>query len=480
MTRTVRVVLALTAVLVLTAPLFVAPSAHAVPRADGATWDPRVQPVAKDVEKLRGLRFEHPVPVDFLTDAAFRERIASRADDLSEGELADVRRSEAELRAVGLLPGDVNLLDAENSLEQAGTLAFYDPGTKRATVRGTRLGVMAKVTLAHELTHALQDQHFDLIAMRRSAARRHGETALRALVEGDAVRVQNRYVASLPTDERREYARARSAASRRALGEARGKGVPDSLVVFLEAPYALGPSMLELVGAANGDTGIDNLFRDAPADDASFVTPITLVDGSQTRAVVPPGLRDGEERDGPDDSFGSLALYLMLSERADPVATLPVIDGWGGDAMVSFRRDGTNCLRANIAGRDAAAQRAIDDALSRWVAGAPSGSAQLDHDASVATLTACDPGRGIESVPDHSFEAFTVAAVRNELLGDLAAGGTPPKVASCTADGVVADPAFRPLLKVATAHPDRTPGLSIIGPFQQRVLAIGARCARTA
>jgi hypothetical protein len=53
-------------------------------------------------------------------------------------------------------------------------------------------------------------------------------------------------------------------------------------------------------------------------------------------------------------------------------------------------------------------------------------------------------------------------------------------VASCTADGVVADPAFRPLLKAATAHPDRTPGVSIIGPFQRRVLAIGTACARTA
>jgi hypothetical protein len=333
------------------------------------------------------------------------------------------------------------------------------------------------VTVAHELTHALQDQHFDLVALRRSATRRHGQTALRALVEGDAVRVQNLYIASLPPDARRAYARVRKAASSRALVEARGKGVPDSLVVFLEAPYTFGPSMLELVQAENRDTGIDALFRDPPADDASFVTPITLVDGSQTRAVFPPGLRPGEERDGRDDSFGSLALYLMLAERADPVATLPVIDGWGGDAMVSFRRDGTNCLRANIAGRDAEAQAAIDDALEQWVADAPAGSAELGHDASVATLTACDPGREAAPVPDHSFAAFTVAAVRNELLGDLAAHGTPAKVASCTADGVVADPAFRPLLEAAIAHPDRAPSTSILGSFQRRVLAIGAACA---
>jgi hypothetical protein len=441
-------------------------------------WDLRVLPVAKEVEKLRGLTFEQPVPVDFLTDGAFRARVAASVDDLTKGEEADVRRSEAGLRAIGLLPGDVDLIDAQRSLRQAGTLAFYDPDTKRATVRGKRLGVMARVTLAHELTHALQDQHFDLGAMRQAAERRHGATALRALIEGDAVRVQNLYVDELPTDQRREYERARDAAASGALDEARDKGVPDSLVVFLETPYTLGPAMLQLVQAEKGERGIDALFRDPPSDDASFVTPISLIDGSPTRAVFPPEVRAGEERDGPTDSFGSLALYLMLAERADPVATLPVVDGWGSDAMVSFRRAGTGCLRANIAGRDAAAQAAIDGALTQWVAGAPPGSAELGHDASVATLTACDPGPDAAAVPDNSFAAFTVAAVRNQLLGELAAQGMPTKIASCTANGVVADPAFRPVLDAATAHPNRTPDSSILRPFQQRLLAIATACGR--
>jgi hypothetical protein len=170
----------------------------------------------------------------------------------------------------------------------------------------------------------------------------------------------------------------------------------------------------------------------------------------------------------------------MLAERADPVATLPVADGWGGDAMVSFRRDGTSCVRANIAGRNAEAQAAIDDALMRWVAAAPAGSAELGHDASVATLTACDPGPNAPAVADRSFAAFTVAAVRNELLGALAAQGVPTEAASCTANGVVADPAFRPVLDAAADRPDRTPDASILDPLQRRVVAIATKCARQA
>jgi len=241
------------------------------------------------------------------------------------------------------------------------------------------------------------------------------------------------------------------------------------------------PHADQVFAAAQGDGGLTEeqmrLLSDCYVLEGRLET-VTLVDGSQTRAVLPPGLGAGEVRDGPTDSFGSLALYLMLAERADPVSTLPVVDGWGGDAMVSFRRDGTSCLRANIAGRDAAAQAAIDDALVQWVAAAPEGSAELGHDASVATLTACDPGPDAAAVPDHSFAAFTVAAVRNELLGELAAAGMPTKVASCTANGVVADPAFRPVLDAAIAHPDRAPDSSILRPFQQRVLAIATACGR--
>ena len=56
-------------------------------------------------------------------------------------------------------------------------------------------------TLAHELTHALQDQHFDLTKLQKAATRSHSSGALRALVEGDARRVQLLY--ARPAVERR-------------------------------------------------------------------------------------------------------------------------------------------------------------------------------------------------------------------------------------------------------------------------------------
>src|SRR5262245_7382982 len=168
-------------------------------------WDRRVLPIVRAVERLRNLKFEHAVPVDFLSDADFEAKVGVDSTKLSANEKAELDRSQAGLRAIGLLPSGVDLLAATTSLRQSGALAFYDPRTARITVRGEELTPAIKVTLAHELTHALQDQHFDLKALQKRAARAHGSMALTALVEGDAVRVQQRYAAALPADERAQY-----------------------------------------------------------------------------------------------------------------------------------------------------------------------------------------------------------------------------------------------------------------------------------
>ena len=58
--------------------------------------------------------------------------------------------------------GELDLFTAWMSVSDGGTLAFYDPIDERVRVRGTELSVGLEVTLVHELTHALQDQHFDV------------------------------------------------------------------------------------------------------------------------------------------------------------------------------------------------------------------------------------------------------------------------------------------------------------------------------
>ena len=40
-------------------------------------WDPRIEPLARFVEKERGAPFEHPVYVDFIDSSTFDESVSS-------------------------------------------------------------------------------------------------------------------------------------------------------------------------------------------------------------------------------------------------------------------------------------------------------------------------------------------------------------------------------------------------------------------
>ena len=170
-------------------------------------------------------------------------------------------------------------------------------------------------------------------------------------------------------------------------------------------------------------------------------------------------MSDGERAEGKPDVFGAFSLYLMLAARSDPVAALAIADGWAGDAMVTFKRGDTTCIRTTLRRSHAEADTsAIGDALEQWAAAGPGGRGEC------AATTA----RGRRSPPatpaarrgttqDGSLAALTVAAIRNQLLGSLAKQGAGIKVAACTANGVIADPAFRPLLDAAVADPSAAP-----------------------
>jgi hypothetical protein len=438
-------------------------------------WDSRVAPVARTVEKLRGLGFEHPVEVEFLTEDEFARRVALDAGKLSASEADEIRRSQSQLAAVGLVPPGLDLVEAVSSLQQSGALAFYDPKTKKVTVRGKELTPAAEVTLAHELTHALQDQHFDLNRMRRAARRAHGSSALTALVEGDARRIEQLYADRLSSARRSSYERDRIEAATRADDAIRAAGVPESLVVVFQSPYLLGPPMLSVAESIRGKGAVDELFRDPPRSESSFLTPTTLADRERVATVERPVLQDGETMDGESDSFGAFGLYLTLSARLDPVRALQVADGWGGDAMITLRRGDTTCIRATFAGRSRDDGDAIGDALDEWVAAGASGAADVVRRGPRSTLTACEPETASTS-GDGSLAALTVAVTRDELLSQFVA--VDREAASCIANRVVADPTFRPVLEASVEDPDVLPDESVLGPFQSRVLAIARDCQR--
>jgi hypothetical protein len=476
-TRGARVAIALVAALLLT--FTVGPASAATRSGSGAPpkWDPKIAALAAKVESLRHLKFDHPVPVDFLSDAAFRKKVGVDRDTLSKTDRADLEREQSQLRAVGLIGHDVDLLEATSSLRQSDVLALYSPKTKRITVRGTDLSDPAiRVTLAHELTHALQDQHFDLTKLGQQAEKTHSSSALTALVEGDAVRVQQLYEDGLSAKEQSDYEDSQRQAARQTHDAASSGSVPEALEAFVESPYEFGPTMLQVVTAEHGSSAVDALFEKPPTTDSSYLTPSTLVDGTKFAKVPVPALAASERQVGKPDTFGSFALYLVLASRLDPVTALQVADGWGGDAMVTFRKHGELCLRARFVGRTTDDAPAIADALRQWSQAMPPGAVEVRGGADDVTMTACDTGQEIATTPDFATAALVVAVNRNGLYSALLEQQYPLPTAECAADRVVSDPVFRPVLAAQIADPSAPVDPALLSDLRTRATALVTEC----
>lgn len=400
-----------------------------------SAWDARVDPIARWVAKERKLSFDHPVEVNFLSEAAYR-KVTTRGKSVeSEGEDRQAMDdSLAQLRALGLLSGKVDLAKASDTLSDSGTLAFYDPGSEEVYVRGTKLTPALRVTLAHELVHVLQDQHFDLGRMESLA---EGQApVLRALAEGDALRIEDRYGAEALTDDDRAAYEKESAASGDEATEALDDKVPPILTALFASPYIFGPELVAYLDRSGDDDAIDDALRDPPTEEVLFNPLVYGTDAAEpeTVKVEPP---DGAEALDAGE-FGSTAWYLLLASRMEPATALRATDGLGGDAYVVFRDADKVCVRVHARGDAPRDVKELGDALQAWVAKSPAGSARAEVVGDQVEFQSCDPGSDAAGVGQVSVELLQVPVLRTQLHGQVVAAGGTDAQGVCFAEGVIA------------------------------------------
>jgi hypothetical protein len=153
-----------------------------------------VATIARRVEVLRDLRYRR-LPVPQRVSAA-----QARRDGLSDFDSSEPPRAQAAeeelLELLGLLPARSSLRKEAASLFEEGVAGYYDPRTGRLKVvagAGTSTPALTEITLAHELTHALEDQRFHLLDDQQVGGGDDGALARLALVEGTATEVMTRY-----------------------------------------------------------------------------------------------------------------------------------------------------------------------------------------------------------------------------------------------------------------------------------------------
>jgi hypothetical protein len=154
-------------------------------------------PLAKqmaDVERIRGLRFKHDVTVKTIERSDIPERLRAemrRSMPYSVDDYIGV------LRSLQLVDGNSHdLTDKMLALYESQVLAYYDPSThtyfavRQLPDSAKSLGnsdVLVQSVAIHELTHALQDQYFD-IGRKDDALHDDwdGQLAYHSLIEGEA------------------------------------------------------------------------------------------------------------------------------------------------------------------------------------------------------------------------------------------------------------------------------------------------------
>ncbi len=234
-------------------------------------WDSRILPIVHFDEQERGMVFKHPVQVLFMTPKAFNKMVGSDPSQLSTKDKQDIENQTGLMRALGLIDGKVDLFKEENGLNENGILAYYDFHDKKVRVKGTALTPDVRVTLAHELTHALQDQYFDL--GRQDTLPDDSAQAYRSVIEGDAVVVQNAYADTMSQSDQDQYNKAESQGSDQAYSN-----VPDILVAQDSEPYIIGPAFVDALKARGGNTAINDALRHPPASTAAADEHLQLPD----------------------------------------------------------------------------------------------------------------------------------------------------------------------------------------------------------
>jgi hypothetical protein len=372
-------------------------------------WDPRVLDLATFVETERELKFKHPVPFEFMTEEQFVAAITGirpKADPDRD------KVHEAVLRARGFVGPDYNSAKAEEDFVSNVT-GYYDDVDKKMRVRGTELTPYAKVTIVHELTHALQDQQFSIKKVRQGIESDEQDFAVKSLIEGDARDIENAYINSLSDADRQAVFEAENPA-----GSSRLDNTPDALQVQFGAPYELGALMVGTLRHIGGVERLNAAFKTPPGDEAAVVLP--FVPETQPSVPLPPlGSDPVAKAIPPEDLFGyqsvgTLSTFLTLSSRLDPIDSWRAASGWGDEAIRVVRRNDQICVDTRVGGKTAADTALIGQAYQKWAA--LGSQAKVTAGADSVLVESCDPGAAAPVPKTGIFEALYRLSETDQVL----------------------------------------------------------------
>lgn len=345
------------------------------------TTEQQVAGIVDFVERVRGNDFVTEPVVEFVAPAAFEaEVLASLASEESS-----IAPDETAFKALDWLDGSEDLIEEFRIAYGGGVVGFYDPLTDVLKVRGTELTAYRREVIAHELTHALDDQIFDLSDLERDGLLDAGYLSELVAIEGSAERVRTAYFDALdPLSKLQSVQEQLNAGSDPALLE-----VPITLLTLTSAPYLRGVGFQnELVAALGNPAGPDlSLTRYPTNTEQAFDSAKYLAE--ETAVAVPAPPTDGGAAVVRSGEFGPLLLSLVLREGIVLDALDPVTSGWNGGSYTTWTDGPASCIRVDTTWDTNTDAVDVANALDAW--GALHSGAVVEMPTSTdVRLTRCD------------------------------------------------------------------------------------------
>src|SRR5215212_1396537 len=230
------------------------------------------------VAPLRGLTPLSNVPRDFMNHeqlrAYFTDALAREWSPEAE------QQDHAVVQALDMNDGSDTRQSQIDSMVKS-ILGFYDQNSKQLIVVTDRaqMGVRDKVTYAHEFTHSLQDQHYNLTALfARAKGNSDYQMAIKGLVEGDATLTMGLYARKNLTAMDIANYQLEEFESIDLSGERTGRGGPltESATYF---PYQEGAAFVALLYQDGGWRAVNAAFKNPPRSTEQVLHPERYISG---------------------------------------------------------------------------------------------------------------------------------------------------------------------------------------------------------
>ena len=303
--------------------------------------------VLQQMSQITGLPIKAPLKKEVISRPEIEKYLTQNLHE--EMTPAEIHAQEALMRAFGLVSRDFNLEKFLISFYTEQAAGFYDPKRKTMFIADWVPAEMQTMTLSHELTHALQDQSWDLGSFMHATHDDDDATSARqAVVEGYATAaMMQQATGGVELGQLPSLAPLIEKLIPQQLDESPAfSNAPYFFRMQALFPYVQGIGFIQAELQLGGWKDLNGLFEHPPENTQQIFEPQTYFNHQVFPKVAlphPPALEGAAGlRFLSDNAMGELGYYSLLGQliSEDEAGTLG--QGWLADRYLLYERSGGN------------------------------------------------------------------------------------------------------------------------------------------